>query len=171
MAANFTTRDVRFIFTNFARDLNMATTLTWAEQGTKHAVAFAKNLPTSFSTVQRHFTGKADLSNKTDAYFHEFLFNGGMTGYYQLYELDRQAKKLEREAKKGNKRNMIDKGKSIFNAIDIMNEVVENTTRFASYMTSREGRKVCGAECACSKECICKLQSERCRYECEQKCF
>lgn len=141
MAANFTTRDVRFIFTNFARDVNMASTLIWAEEGGKQMIDFNKNLNPAFGTVKRHFTGKADLNKKNDAYFREFLMNGGMTGYYQLYELDRQAKKLEREAKKGDKRNALDRGKSVFNAIDIMNEVVENTTRFAAYMTARESGK------------------------------
>ncbi|MBK5195728.1 MAG: hypothetical protein JJE08_06820, partial [Proteiniphilum sp.] len=146
MAANFTTRNPLFIMRNFSRDYIYSSTMLLAKETPKFALQFQKNLPGAMMALQRYEKGKLDLSKKTDQYLYEFLVNGGKTGYSHLFELNRVAKALEREAKKGGKKNLADHSRAIIDVIDTINEVVENMTRLSVYITSREkGRKVVDA--------------------------
>ena len=71
------------------------------------------------------------------------MINGGKTGFSHIFELDRVAKSLEREAQKGGKKNFADHARAIIDVIDMFNEVAENTTRLSVYITSREhGRSI-----------------------------
>ena len=143
MAANFTTRNPLFIMTNFSRDYIFSSTMLLAKETPKFAGQFQMNIPKALGALQRYERGKVNLNNKPDRYLYEYLINGGKTGFSHIFELDRVAKSLEREAKKGGSKNLKDHGIAVLNVIDTFNEIAENTTRLSAYITSREnGRNI-----------------------------
>lgn len=143
MAANFTTRNPLFIMTNFSRDYIFSSTMLLAKETPKFAGQFQMNIPKALGALQRYERGKVNLNNKSDRYLYEYLINGGKTGFSHIFELDRVAKSLEREAKKGGSKNLKDHGIAVLNVIDTFNEIAENTTRLSAYITSREnGRNI-----------------------------
>jgi len=143
MAANFTTRNPLFIMTNLSRDYIFASTMILAKETPKYEAMFQGNLIKSLSALQRYERGKVDLNNQSDKYLYEYLVNGGKTGFSHIFELNRVAKSLEREAKKGGEKNWKDHSRAIIDVIDTFNEVAENMTRLSVYITSRQnGRSI-----------------------------
>lgn len=143
MAANFTTRNPLFIMTNLSRDYIFASTMILAKETPKYEAMFQGNLIKSLSALQRYERGKVDLNNQSDKYLYEYLVNGGKTGFSHIFELNRVAKSLEREAKKGGEKNWKDHSRAIIDVIDTFNEVAENMTRLSAYITSRQnGRSI-----------------------------
>jgi hypothetical protein len=141
MAANFTTRNPLFVMTNFSRDYIYSTTMLLAKETPEFMLDFQRNLPSAANALRRYERGNVDLNKKSDQYLYEYMINGGKTGFSHIFELDRVAKSLEREAQKGGKRNFADHARAIIDVIDMFNEVAENTTRLSVYITSREHGK------------------------------
>ncbi len=144
MAANFTTRNPLFVMTNLSRDYIFASSILLPKEGAKYAVKFQRNIPSALKSLQRYIRGNLNLSRQSDMYMYEYIINGAKTGYSNIFELDRVAKQLKREAEKGNQKKSIkDAGRAVLNAIDSLNEMAENISRFSVYMTSRnEGRSI-----------------------------
>lgn len=141
MAANFTTRNPLFVMTNFSRDYIYSTTMLLAKETPEFMLDFQRNLPAAANALRRYERGNVDLNKKSDQYLYEYMINGGKTGFSHIFELDRVAKSLEREAQKGGKKNFADHARAIIDVIDMFNEVAENTTRLSVYITSREHGK------------------------------
>jgi hypothetical protein len=141
MAANFTTRNPLFVMTNFSRDYIYSTTMLLAKETPEFMLEFQRNLPSAANALRRYERGNVDLNKKSDQYLYEYMINGGKTGFSHIFELDRVAKSLEREAQKGGKKNFADHARAIIDVIDMFNEVAENTTRLSVYITSREHGK------------------------------
>lgn len=166
LAANFTTRNPAFVFSNLSRDLIFATSAVTVKEDKEYAKKFAKNILTSMLTVARVLKGKADMSKKSDAYFMEFLANGGETGYTALNSVDDYKKKIEKSLSElsnsyvytvGFKREKDSDGKNKWKPVQLtskrdyfkavrfladqfstMNRWAEDISRFNTYMTSRE---------------------------------
>lgn len=166
LAANFTTRNPAFVFSNLSRDLIFATSAVTVKEDKEYAQKFAKNILTSMLTVARVLKGKADMSKKSDAYFMEFLANGGETCYTALNSVDDYKKKIEKSLSElsnsyvytvGFKREKDSDGKNKWKPVQLtskrdyfkavrfladqfstMNRWAEDISRFNTYMTSRE---------------------------------
>lgn len=140
MAANFTTRNPIFVATNFSRDYIFASSILPVKENIKYAVQFQKNIPEAAGALQRYIRGKADLTREADRYMNEYIINGAKTGYSHIVEIQSVQKEIEKDIKKGDKRNIAERVFQIFGAA---NEFAENLSRFSVYMTSRkEGRSV-----------------------------
>lgn len=137
MAANFTTRNPLFILTNFSRDYLYSTSMLLAKETPAYAWRFQRNIIPALGALQRYERGKVDLSKKADQYLYEYIMNGGKTGFSHIFELDRAAKALEREAKGGGK-NFVYPARALIDVIDAFNEVAENVTRLSAYISSRQ---------------------------------
>jgi hypothetical protein len=143
MAMNFTTRNPLFIARNFSRDYIFANTMLMVKEDATYTARFNKNIPLAFAALTRQKNGNLDLKNETDLHMYEFMMNGGRTGFSHIFELKRAAKALEREARKGDSKSALDYGRVALGAIDVVNDVVENATRFSTYMASRQaGRSI-----------------------------
>lgn len=140
MAANFTTRNPIFVATNFSRDYIFASSILPVKENIKYAVQFQKNIPEAAGALQRYIRGKADLTREADRYMMEYIMNGAKTGYSHIVEIQKVQKEIEKDSKKGDKRNIAER---VFQVFGAANEFAENLSRFSVYMTSRkEGRSV-----------------------------
>jgi hypothetical protein len=87
---------------------------------------------------------KLDMNNEMHREFAYFLNAGGKTGYVELMQAqdvqDRIAKLSKRE-RAILKKHPAEMAEGLLNFIDILNEGVENATRFAAYLTAREKGK------------------------------
>ena len=72
-------------------------------------------------------------------YAREYVLNGGRTGYTHLVELKEVQKRIEEEIAK----DRIKRPSAVLRMFEMGNAIAENTTRLATYITSREmGRPV-----------------------------
>ena len=157
-AKTYTSLNPEFIITNFQRDLQSAFTIMAVRHGQKFAFDLTKhvfeNVPLTsvigkenkgrakavgiYTLYKKFFEGSLDMSNKRERYFHEFMMNGGETGYTQLDSVEDFKKKLENLdeniAKHGAKAAI----KAVGDFIEFANRGIENAVRFAAFQTARE---------------------------------
>jgi len=139
MAANFTSRNPLFMVTNFERDITFATTTLGVKEGIIYQANFLKNVPVAVKAITNMMIGTGNVQNKYDQYAEEFVMNGGKTGYTHIVEIKSVQKRIENEIKKGK----INEPSVVFRLFELGNSVAENTTRLATYITSREaGRSI-----------------------------
>lgn len=143
LAAWYTTRNPDFVASNFMRDTFYTNTIVRAKEGNKYANKFHKNygtvLPQMLSLFSKYEKGTLNPANKTEAAFLDFMMNGGETGYSNLKDVEEIKKQIAKELKG----NRFAKVEVIAEKLDILNRAVENTARFAAYLTSREvGRSI-----------------------------
>lgn len=145
LSAWYTTRNPDFVASNFMRDTFYTNTIVRAKEGNAYANKFHKNYAKllkpgkMINLFRKYENGTLDVSNKTEAAFLDFMMNGGETGYSNLKDLEHIKKQIAKELK-GNKLAKIEK---VAEKLDILNRAVENTARFAAYLTSRqEGRSI-----------------------------
>jgi hypothetical protein len=134
MAANFTSRNPIFMVTNFQRDVTYATTTLGVKEGVLYQVQFVKNIPMAVKAMTNMIAGKGNIHDKYDQYATEFILNGGKTGYTQIVEIKDIQKRIEKEIKSGKPNDP----SVVFKAFELGNAIAENTTRLATYITSRE---------------------------------
>jgi hypothetical protein len=151
MAKNFTTRSPVFVVSNTERDWQYASAVLLAKEGVKYTAAFEKNWAPALAALTRYEAGKADLSKEADRYVQEFMANGGRTGYTQMLELEAIQRKIDRFVDKGDQKGVLRTAvdalsvpvKAVGNGLGHANTVAENTSRVATYMTSRkQGRSL-----------------------------
>jgi|GEM_PF-4079145 len=135
MAANFTTRNPVFVLSNFSRDYIFASSILSVKENALYALQFQRNILKSAGALQRYLRGKADLSKAEDRFMVEYIMNGAKTGFSHLVELQTIQKKIERELKKGDKKNVF---RYLIDTIGSFNEFAENLSRLSVYITSRE---------------------------------
>ena len=143
LAAWYTTRNPDFVASNFMRDTFYTNTIVRAKEGNKYANKFHKNygkvLPQMLSLFSKYEKGTLNPANKTEAAFLDFMMNGGETGYSNLKDVEEIKKQISKELKG----NRFAKVEALAEKLDILNRAVENTARFAAYLTSREeGRSI-----------------------------
>ena len=149
LSAFYTTRNPDFIVSNFMRDMLYTNTMTWIRESPNYALRFHRNYmyanPVRIKQLlAKHRKGTLDMGNKTEAMFHQFMMNGGETGYANIRDIEQHKNDIRRELEKSSGKIPVKKAWDLLGErFDEYNRAVENCARFAAFMTSREmGRSI-----------------------------
>lgn len=157
LAAWYTTRNPDFVASNFMRDTFYTNTIVRAKEGNAYANKFHKNyakvLPQMLVLFSKYEKGTLNPASPTEAAFIDFMMNGGETGYSNLKDVEEIKKQITKALKEskwdkavtavGLKALRRENVEALAEKLDILNRAVENTARFAAYLTSREeGRSI-----------------------------
>ena len=149
LSAFYTTRNPDFVVSNFVRDMLYANTMVWVKESPNYAWRFHKNVlkvnPAKMKTLLAKLrNGTLDMNDETEKMFHQFMMNGGETGYTNLRDIEKRKDDIKRELKMYNGKLPLRKAWKLFGErLDEYNRAVENCARFAAFMTSRQlGRTI-----------------------------
>lgn len=154
MAAAYTSLSPLFIPSNYFRDLTMTLASTAIREDAKYNYLLRKNLATSWNLgfMLRDFQNgklreKVRNGNATpkEQMFYDFMMNGGETGFVSSLDVKDLKKKFKNDLKDLNrwKANPVKVGHTIMDIIEFMNRMIEDSNRFAVYMTSIQyGRSI-----------------------------
>ena len=144
LSAAYTTRNVEFVASNFLRDMLYSNCMTWVKEKPSYALRFHKNFGKMnpahmLSLFTKWEKGTLDEANETEKMFKQFMMNGGETGYTTVKDIEKQKKEIAAQIKKYGKTMPVTKAwEFLGTSFDILNRAVENTARFAAFVTSRE---------------------------------
>lgn len=154
-----------FLISNFQRDVMTASTGAYVKYGKQVQKQFVKNLakvmPFSavkaikqgrkpenvagiFSLLKKYDSNTIDRNNETERLFDEFVRNGGMTGISYITRAEEYQASMEdviRRMRQGKLSMPGEISKAVGDAVEFANKGIENATRFAMYMTSRQNGK------------------------------
>ena len=149
LSAFYTTRNPDFIVSNFMRDMLYTNTMVWIKENPNYALRFHRNVAVANpvrlkSLLSKHRKGILDMSNPIEQMFHQFMMNGGETGYANIRDIEQHKNDIRRELRKANGRIPVKRAWSLLGErFDEYNRAVENCARFAAFMTSRQfGRSI-----------------------------
>ena len=149
LSAFYTTRNPDFVVSNFMRDMMYANTMVWVKESPNYAIRFHKNVAKCNPAMMKLLlaklrSGTLDMNDETEKMFHQFMKNGGETGYANILDIEQRKNDIRRELKKMNGKLPVRKAWGFLGErLDEYNRAVENCTRFAAFMTSRQlGRTI-----------------------------
>ena len=154
MAAAYTSLSPLFIPSNYFRDLTMTLASTAIREDAKYNYLLRKNLATSWNLgfmLRDYQSGKlrekVSNGNATpkEQMFYDFMMNGGETGFVSSIDVEDLKKKFKNDLKDLDrwKTNPIKIGHTIMDGIEFLNRAIEDSNRFAVYMTSIQyGRSI-----------------------------
>lgn len=154
MAAAYTSLSPLFIPSNYFRDLTMTLASTAIREDAKYNYLLGKNLTTSWNLgfMLRDFQNgklrdKVSNGNATpkEQMFYDFMMNGGETGFVSSLDVEDLKKKFKNDLKDLDKwkANPVKVGHTIMDSIEFLNRMIEDSNRFAVYMTSIQyGRSI-----------------------------
>ena len=154
MAAAYTSLSPLFIPSNYFRDLTMTLASTAIREDAKYNYLLRKNLATSWNLgfmLRDYQSGKLrDKVNNGNAtpkeqMFYDFMMNGGETGFVSSLDVEDLKKKFKNDLKDLDrwKANPVKVGHTIMDSIEFLNRAIEDSNRFAVYMTSIQyGRSI-----------------------------
>lgn len=154
MAAAYTSLSPLFIPSNYFRDLTMTLASTAIREDAKYNYLLRKNLATSWNLgfmLRDYQNGKLrDKVNNGNAtskeqMFYDFMMNGGETGFVSSLDVEDLKKKFKNDLKDLDrwKANPVKVGHTIMDGIEFLNRMIEDSNRFAVYMTSIQyGRSI-----------------------------
>lgn len=154
MAAAYTSLSPLFIPSNYFRDLTMTMASTAIREDAKYNYLLIKNLATSWNLgfILRDFQNgklkdKVNNGNATpkEQMFYDFMMNGGETGFVSSLDVEDLKKKFKNDLKDLDrwKANPVKVGHTIMDSIEFLNRMIEDSNRFAVYMTSIQyGRSI-----------------------------
>lgn len=154
MAAAYTSLSPLFIPSNYFRDLTMTLASTAIREDAKYNYLLRKNLATSWNLgfmLRDYQSGKlrekVSNGNATpkEQMFYDFMMNGGETGFVSSLDVEDLKKKFKNDLKDLDrwKANPVKVGHTIMDAIEFLNRAIEDSNRFAVYMTSIQyGRSI-----------------------------
>lgn len=154
MAAAYTSLSPLFIPSNYFRDLTMTLASTAIREDAKYNYLLRKNLATSWNLgfmLKDYQSGKlrekVSNGNATpkEQMFYDFMMNGGETGFVSSLDVDDLKKKFKNDLKDLDrwKANPVKVGHTIMDGIEFLNRAIEDSNRFAVYMTSIQyGRSI-----------------------------
>ncbi len=154
MAAAYTSLSPLFIPSNYFRDLTMTLASTAIREDAKYNYLLRKNLATSWNLgfmLRDYQNGKlrekVNNGNATpkEQMFYDFMMNGGETGFVSSLDVDDLKKKFKNDLKDLDrwKANPVRVGHTIMDSIEFLNRAIEDSNRFAIYMTSIQyGRSI-----------------------------
>ena len=162
-----TSLNPEFVISNFQRDIITAGTGTFVKFGWGAGVAFADNLRKTSpltgigkeniaSLFYRMRKGTLDPDNEIDKMFAEFVRNGGITGVSGITrneEYEAQMLKTVKRIKHANLSIPQKAWNGLAEGVEFANSCIENATRFAAYMTSRNMGKTVLESVFDAKEC------------------
>lgn len=143
-SAGLTSWNPDFIIPNMIRDGIHASTMTLLDAGPIAAAKFALNGPRAFAQVFAMISGKGKslVNPKYQAYFEEFIANGGETGYTAINTLEDYKKEYDKLINKAKGVKASNWAKDGFSAIggliETANRIFEDVNRFNAYVSSRE---------------------------------
>ena len=147
MAAAYTSLSPLFIPSNYFRDLTMTLASTAIREDAKYNYLLRKNLVTSWNLgfmLRDYQNGKLrdKVSNgnatQKEQMFYDFMMNGGETGFVSSLDVEDLKKKFKNDLKDFDrwKANPVKVGHIIMDSIEFLNRAIEDSNRFAVYMTS-----------------------------------
>ena len=147
MAAAYTSLSPLFIPSNYFRDLTMTLASTAIREDAKYNYLLGKNLATSWNLgfmLKDYQNGKlrekVSNGNATpkEQMFYDFMMNGGETGFVSSLDVEDLKKKFKNDLKDLDrwKANPVKVGHTIMDCIEFLNRMIEDSNRFAIYMTS-----------------------------------
>lgn len=154
MAAAYTSLSPLFIPSNYFRDLTMTLASTAIREDAKYNYLLRKNLATSWNLgfmLRDYQSGKlrekVSNGNATpkEQMFYDFMMNGGETGFVSSLDVEDLKKKFKNDLKDLDrwKTNPVKIGHTIMDGIEFLNRAIEDSNRFAVYMTSIQyGRSI-----------------------------
>lgn len=154
MAAAYTSLSPLFIPSNYFRDLIMTLASTAIREDAKYNYLLRNNLATSWNLgfMLRDFQNgklrdKVNNGNATpkEQMFYDFMMNGGETGFVSSLDVEDLKKKFKNDLKDLDrwKANPVKVGHTIMDSIEFLNRMIEDSNRFAVYMTSIQyGRSI-----------------------------
>lgn len=154
MAAAYTSLSPLFIPSNYFRDLTMTLASTAIREDGRYNYLLRKNLATSWNLgfmLRDYQNGKLrDKVNNGNAtpkeqMFYDFMMNGGETGFVSSLDVEDLKKKFKNDLKDLDrwKTNPVKVGHTIMDSIEFLNRAIEDSNRFAVYMTSIQyGRSI-----------------------------
>jgi site-specific DNA-cytosine methylase len=154
MAAAYTSLSPLFIPSNYFRDLTMTLASTAIREDGRYNYLLRKNLTTSWNLgfmLKDYQNGKLreKVSNgnatKKEQIFYDFMMNGGETGFVSSLDVEDLKKKFKNDLKDLDrwKANPVKVGHTIMDSIEFLNRMIEDSNRFAVYMTSIQyGRSI-----------------------------
>lgn len=154
MAAAYTSLSPLFIPSNYFRDLTMTLASTAIREDAKYNYLLRKNLATSWNLgfmLRDYQNGKlrerVSNGNATpkEQMFYDFMMNGGETGFVSSLDVEDLKKKFKNDLKDLDrwKTNPVKVGHTIMDGIEFLNRAIEDSNRFAVYMTSIQyGRSI-----------------------------
>ena len=154
IAAAYTSLSPLFIPSNYFRDLTMTLASTAIREDAKYNYLLIKNLATSWNLgfMLRDFQNgklrdKVNNGNATpkEQMFYDFMMNGGETGFVSSLDVEDLKKKFKNDLKDLDrwKANPVKVGHTIMDSIEFLNRMIEDSNRFAVYMTSIQyGRSI-----------------------------
>lgn len=154
MAAAYTSLSPLFIPSNYFRDLTMTLASTAIREDAKYNYLLRKNLATSWNLgfmLRDYQNGKLreKVSNgnatQKEQMFYDFMMNGGETGFVSSLDVEDLKKKFKNDLKDLDrwKANPVKVGHTIMDGIEFLNRAIEDSNRFAVYMTSIQyGRSI-----------------------------
>lgn len=146
----YTTRNPDFVVSNFIRDLIYSNTMVHVKENQGYAMKFHKNHVKvnpirMVRLLHLYEANRLNMRNPIHRMFYEFMHWGGETGYTMQRDLEQEKKlvaKIMKEARRGTL-NPMSILSLVGNKLDQINRGVENSARFAAFVTSREtGRDV-----------------------------
>lgn len=154
MAAAYTSFSPLFIPSNYFRDLTMTLASTAIREDGRYNYLLRKNLATSWNLgfmLRDYQNGKlrekVSNGNATpkEQMFYDFMMNGGETGFVSSLDVEDLKKKFKNDLKDLDrwKANPVKVGHTIMDGIEFLNRAIEDSNRFAVYMTSIQyGRSI-----------------------------
>ena len=148
LAGFYTSLSPNFVVKNFIRDIIYANTIAWVKESPTYAMRYHGNVGKLAGQMHRlvylYEHDKLDMSNETHRMFKLFMANGGETGYSQLRSMDRHKKEVERMMKESGGRISLKQGLRLLGStMEFANRGIEDLSRFAAFMTSRQmGRTI-----------------------------
>lgn len=149
LSAAYTTRNPDFVVSNFIRDTFYSNMMIHVKEGRNYATKFHINHaicnPVMIGKLLRKYnSGTLDMNNELQRYFYEFIMNGGETGWTAVKNAEQHKQDIKRALDK--ETATIPVGKTIdkiAETLDYVNRAIENSARFAAFVTSRQmGRQL-----------------------------
>lgn len=157
MSNVYTSANPEFVLSNFLRDFSYSATISFVKENANYAAQFEKNRlrfnPLIMHRLFRKFeNGTLDDSNKIERLFHQFMLNGGETGYTNVLDIAGHRKEIVKALKMKDATAARKILKAIAEQYDMLNRSVENVARFAAFVTSREMGRTIGRSIWDAKE-------------------
>ncbi len=140
-----TSLSVDFLGGNLSKDQTWANTSVWAKESPSYAIRFNNNAvrvnPVRMKLLfAKHRNGELDMNDPIDFMFNQFVINGGETGYMNLWDLKKTKRETKREIKRAQKgkKDKTDNSITWLGQLGELSRAIENSPRFAAFVTSKE---------------------------------
>ena len=143
-SASKTSYSPNFIVSNASRDTGHTAMMTFVQRGLKEQLKALGTYIPAYATLVANAVGKkSPIGYKYDQYLEEFVSNGGVTGYSQLYGVDKfKTDNAKRIARLKGAAKALQQGVNVVENINEVwqniNGIFENSSRFNEYIRSRD---------------------------------